>query len=208
MGQSGDIPTSMWSVFWVLFVSAFVPSQGAVTVQKHKLGGNDLAGAKDSKPLVLPGAGAALSTINKERQVYAQDFPHTMKWALSPVLLPPASASEEADQHYYPYYYNTEENADQHYYPYYYNTEENADQYYYPYYYNTEENADLFYQNWLRRTDPWAAYYQGLPSLAPSEQLQGPSEELPQHTGLYEGPINTEENIIPDTPRIFLKSFN
>ena len=87
------------------------------------------------------------------------------------------------------------------YFPYYYNTEENADMYYYPYYYNTEQNADLFY-----KSDPWAAYYEGLPSLAPGEKFQGPREELPQHTGLYEGPINIEENIIPDTHRIFLKN--
>ena len=73
--------------------------------------------------------------------------------------------------------------------------------YYYPYYYNTEQNADLFY-----KSDPWAAYYEGLPSLAPGEKFQGPREELPQHTGLYEGPINIEENIIPDTHKIFLKS--
>merc|ERR1712037_740142 len=78
-----------------------------------------------------------------------------------------------------------------------------ADKFYYPYYYNTEQNADLFY-----KSDPWAAYYEGLPRLAPGEKFQGPSEDLPQHTGLYDGPINTEDNIIPDTPRIFLKTFH
>ena len=95
--QSADIINTMWSVFWALvithyssslllnlylnyfqFVSALVPSQGAVTTSQHSLTGNHLAGVKNSKPL-LAATGASLSSINKERQVYAQDFPHTIE---------------------------------------------------------------------------------------------------------------------------------
>lgn len=92
--QSLDISNSMWSVLWALvitqqyystpllhlhlnyfqFVTAFVPSQGALTAPQHKLTGNHLPGVKLSKPLA--GVGASLSSINRERQVYAQDFPH------------------------------------------------------------------------------------------------------------------------------------
>ena len=110
--------------------------------------------------------------------------------ALSPVLLPPPPppAGGDADKYYYPYYYNTEDNADK---------------YYNPYYFTTKEEADKFY-----KPDPWEAYYYQLPSLSPGEKIQGPREELPQHTGLYDGPINIEENIIPDTGRMFLKNFH
>merc|ERR1711974_203434 len=180
MVHSVDIITSMWmwSVFSALFVSTFVPSQGAppVTAPEHKLAGNHFPAVKLSKPLQT---GASLSSINKERQVYAPDFPHPsedlIKMALSPVLLPPPPPPAGGD----------------------------ADKYYYPYYFTTKEEADKFY-----KPDPWEAYYYQLPSLSPGEKIQGPSEQLPQHTGLYDGPINIEENIIPDTDRMFLKNFH
>jgi len=191
-------------------VFCIVPSSGAL--RSHKVRENHLSGLELSKPLQQ--AGIRLSTINKQRQQYAPAFPYddkheqsrvALKWALSPVLLPPPPPQdnqlvqendEEADKYYYPYYYNTQHTANllQ-------NTGEEADKYYYPYYVNTEDNADLYYQ-----FDPWAAYYDNLASLAQGEKFEGPREELPQHRGIYDGPINIEENIIPDTHKIFLKS--
>lgn len=69
------------------FVSTLVPSQGAVTLQQHTLAGNHLPGVKPSKPLLLPGAGAgaALSSLNRDRQVYAPDFPHTIEDTSGPM---------------------------------------------------------------------------------------------------------------------------
>ena len=132
--------------------------------------------------------------------------------ALSPFLLPPSShTAEKVDD------------ADQYYYPYYYNTEDNADQYYYPYYYNTKDNADIFYKPYSQQFDPWLAYYERqseLPQHAglyegPKDQLpqhtelyEGPKDQLPQHAGLYDGPINPQDNMIFDVPKLFLKHYN
>jgi len=183
------------------------------------------------------GTGASLASANSQRQQYAQAYPYNdremksslsdMVNALSPFLLPPTSHTaekvDEADQYYYPYYYNTEDNADQYYYPYYYNTEGRADQYYYPYYYNTKDNADIFYKPYSQQFDPWLAYYERqseLPQHAglyegPKDQLpqhtelyEGPKDQLPQHAGLYDGPINPQDNMIFDVPKLFLKHYN
>ena len=117
--------------------------------------------------------------------------------ALSPFLLPPSS--------------HTAEKVD------------DADQYYYPYYYNTKDNADIFYKPYSQQFDPWLAYYERqseLPQHAglyegPKDQLpqhtelyEGPKDQLPQHAGLYDGPINPQDNMIFDVPKLFLKHYN
>jgi len=168
------------------------------------------------------GTGASLASANSQRQQYAQAYPYNdremksslsdMVNALSPFLLPPSShTAEKVDE------------ADQYYYPYYYNTEGRADQYYYPYYYNTKDNADIFYKPYSQQFDPWLAYYERqseLPQHAglyegPKDQLpqhtelyEGPKDQLPQHAGLYDGPINPQDNMIFDVPKLFLKHYN
>merc|ERR1711874_20654 len=169
------------------------------------------------------GTGASLASANSQRQQYAQAYPYNdremksslsdMVNALSPFLLPPSSHTaqkvDDADQYYYPYYYNTEGNADQYYYPYYFNTEERADQFYYPYYYNTKDNADILYKPYSQQFDPWLAYYERQSELPQHAGLyEGPKDQLPQHAGLYDGPINPQDNMIFDVPKLFLKHYN
>merc|ERR1711953_1192670 len=106
------------------------------------------------------GTGASLASANSQRQQYAQAYPYNdremksslsdMVNALSPFLLPPTShIAEKVDE---------------------------ADQYYYPYYYNTEDSADIFYKPYSQQFDPWLAYYERQSELpqhdeGPKDQL-------------------------------------
>merc|ERR1711953_73489 len=139
------------------------------------------------------GTGASLASANSQRQQYAQAYPYNdremksslsdMVNALSPFLLPPTS--------------HTAEKVDE------------ADQYYYPYYYNTKDNADIFYKPYSQQFDPWLAYYERQPELPQHAGLyEGPKDQLPQHAGLYDGPINPQDNMIFDVPKLFLKHYN
>merc|ERR1711874_453020 len=128
------------------------------------------------------GTGASLASANSQRQQYAQAYPYNdremksslsdMVNALSPFLLPPSShTAEKVDD------------ADQYYYPYYFNTEGRADQYYYPYYYNTKDNADIFYKPYSQQFDPWLAYYER-------------QSELPNMPGSTKVPRTSYPNIL------------
>jgi len=196
----------MWSV--VLGALIFCVAQSLGVLIDHSLGDG-------------AGVGASLSSVNNQRDHYAQAFPYTfqdddhkvpvkgaltrLQYALSPVLLPPpppTTGEAEADQYYYPYYYNTQDNVDQYYYPYYYNTEDNADLLYKPYIQELLDSQDQLPQH----TGTYNGPQDELPQHA--GLYDGPQDQVPQHAGLYDGVINPQENMIFDLPKILLKRFN